>query len=159
LNDSQVPTLPDHDPSAERLEILTWPHPVLSQKAVDATPSPELSMLLHAMVKTLKETKDGIGLAAPQVGVSVRAFVMGTEEQGYLAIVNPRIVKRSGIKIKALEECLSVPGVRRLVKRDNHITVEAINAEGTPCKFECKGLAAACVQHELDHLNGKTIAS
>jgi peptide deformylase len=102
------------------------------------------------MVDTLKATPGAVGLAAPQVGVSVRAFVMGTEEQGYIAVVNPRIVKRSGIKISNIEECLSVPGQRVSVRRSASVTVQATNAEGTPCEFTCKGQAASIVQHEID---------
>lgn len=114
-------------------------------------------MLLHSMVETLQATEGAIGLAAPQVGVSVRAFVMGTPEQGYLAVVNPRIVKRGGIKIPSVEQCLSVPGKTVTVMRSHTITVHAINAEGDFCEFTAKGRSACVVQHEVDHLDGKII--
>ncbi len=109
------------------------------------------------MIHTMRKT-NGIGLAAPQVGVGVRAFVMGTEEQGYLAVVNPTIVKRSGIKLPSVESCLSVPGKSVVVRRAASVTVRATNAEGNPCEFTAKGNAAFIVQHEIDHLDGKTIA-
>lgn len=139
------------------LDILQAPNDVLSTPCEDAVPGPELSMLLHSMIETLQVTPNAIGLAAPQVGVAIRAFVMGTAEQGYLAVVNPRIVKRSGIKLKSLEECLSVPGKKVIVKRSATITVRAINAEGVPCEFTCKGPAACVVQHEMAHLDGVLI--
>ncbi len=115
-------------------------------------------MLLHAMVDTLKTTPHAIGLAAPQVGVSIRAFVMGTEEQGYLAVLNPRIVKRSGIRILSAEQCLSVPGKTVTVRRSASVTVAGIDAEAKPFEFTAKGRAACIVQHEMDHLDGKIIA-
>lgn len=139
------------------LEILTVPNPVLTQPCVDAVPSPDMSMLLHAMVDTLRATPNAIGLAAPQVGVAIRAFVMGSERQGYIAVLNPRIVKRSGIKIDSTEECLSVPGYSVTKKRSASVTVQAIDAEGNPCTFTCKGFAACAVQHEMDHLDGVLI--
>lgn len=114
-------------------------------------------MLLHSMIETLRATPNAIGLAAPQVGVSVRAFVMGTEEQGYLAVVNPRIVHRSGIKARSIEQCLSVPNREVVVRRAVSVTVKAINAEGQPCTFTAKNNAAFIVQHEIDHLSGITI--
>lgn len=141
------------------LDILEMPHPTLEAVAKDAEPGPEMSMLLHSMVETLRATPNAIGLAAPQVGVSVRAFVMGTEQQGYLAMLNPRITKRSGTKIKSPEECLSVPGKKVVVKRSSSVTVVGINAEGEPFEFTAKGLAACVIQHEIDHLDGRTIAS
>jgi peptide deformylase len=140
------------------LDIKQHPDPILSTPAAEAVPGPELSMLLHSMVETLRATPNAVGLAAPQVGVALRAFVMGTEEQGYLAVVNPVIVRRSGIKIPSTESCLSAPGVTVTVKRANSITVRAIDAEGNPCEFTCKGRAACIVAHEIDHLDGKTIA-
>lgn len=139
------------------LDIKQFPDPILHQKCADAVPGPELSMLLHAMVETLQGTPNAVGLSAPQVGVAIRAFVMGSEEQGYLAVVNPRVIRRSGIKINSIESCLSVPGVTVTVKRANSITVRAIDAEGNPCEFTCKGRAACIVAHEIDHLDGKTI--
>jgi peptide deformylase len=140
------------------LTILEAPHATLLKVCEDATPSPELSMLLHAMVDTLKTTPNAIGLAAPQVGVSIRAFVMGTEAQGYLALVNPRIVKRSGIKILSSEECLSVPGKTVIKRRSATITVRGLDAEGASFEFTAKGRAACVIQHEMDHLDGKLIS-
>lgn len=140
------------------LPLVPYTDPVLHQPAVRADIGPDLSMLLHSMIETLRAQPDGIGLAAPQVGVSVRAFVMGTEEQGFIAVVNPRIVARSGHKVKSIEACLSVPGKTVTKKRSYSITVSATNAEGDPCTFVCKDRAACVVQHEMDHLDGILIA-
>lgn len=131
---------------------------ILRKACEEAVPSPETSMLLHAMVDTLKATPDALGLAAPQVGVAIRAFVMGTEEQGYIAVLNPRVTERSAMRQKAKEGCLSVPGVRVTKRRPVKVTVQGINAEGAAVKFTCKGIAAAAVCHEIDHLNGLLIA-
>lgn len=136
------------------LDILQAPNDVLETPCAPAEIGPDLSMLLHSMVETLQVTENAIGLAAPQVGVAIRAFVMGTAEQGYLAVVNPRIVRRSGIKIKSKESCLSVPDKTVLVRRSASVTVKATNAEGHPCEFTAKGSAACVVQHEIDHLDG-----
>ncbi len=140
------------------LDILEAPHQALLTPCVAAVPSPDTSMLLHSMVETLRATPNAIGLAAPQVGVSVRAFVMGTEEQGYLAILNPRIVKRSGVKVPSIETCLSVPGKTVCVRRAASVTVRGVDAENKPFEFTAKGKAACVVQHEMDHLDGKIIA-
>ena len=139
------------------LDILTIPNSVLHTRCEDAVPGPDMSMLLHSMVETLQATSHGVGLAAPQVGVSVRAFVVGSEEQGYLAVLNPRITKRSGVRVSSTEQCLSVPGKTVVKKRPYSITVEGIDAEGNPCTFKCRALAAAVVCHEIDHLDGRTI--
>jgi peptide deformylase len=130
------------------------PTDVLTTPAKDAVPSPDTSMLLHSMIETLQVTPEAIGLAAPQVGVPIRAFVMGTPEQGYLAFLNPRIVARSGVKVKSVEGCLSQTGKKVTVKRPASVTVEALNAEGASVLFTAKNVAAAVICHEIDHLLG-----
>lgn len=130
---------------------------VLRRPCADAVPSPETSMLLHAMVATLRATPGAIGLAAPQVGVPIRAFVMGSEEQGYLAVLNPTITNRSKIPQTSVEGCLSVPGKQVTRKRPSSVEVTAIDAEGNKCVFAAKGPAACVVCHEIDHLNGLLI--
>ncbi len=139
------------------LDILQDPNEVLTTPCDEAVPSPDTSMLLHSMIETLQATPGAIGLAAPQVGVSIRAFVMGTEEQGYLAFLNPKIVRRGGITVPSVEQCLSVPGKTVTVRRSHSVTVRSVNAEGVPCEFTAKGRAACIVQHEIDHLDGKII--
>jgi peptide deformylase len=136
------------------LDILTAPNEVLTTPCEDAVPGPETSMLLHSMIETLQVMPEAIGLAAPQVGVSIRAFVMGTQDQGYLAMLNPRIKRRSGTKQKVTEGCLSLPGKKVVMKRADSITVVGLDAEGKTFTFTAKGMAAAVVQHEIDHLSG-----
>ena len=100
------------------LDIFTTendPHEVLRKSAKAAEPSVETSMLLHSMIETLRAVPDEVGavcLSAPQVGVGVRAIVAGTEKQGWMAMLNPRIVKRGWSRQKNAERCLSHPGAR-----------------------------------------------
>jgi len=97
----------------------------------------------------------GIGLAAPQVGIS-ESMIVADIGQGLYKLINPRIVKRSGRQ--AIEEgCLSVPGVCIKVGRAKKITVEAQNEESKPVAIEAEDLLACVIQHEIDHLNGKLI--
>lgn len=141
------------------LDIHTTDTPgnVLRVPAKPAEPSVETSMLLHSMIETLRaqpEERGAVGLAAPQVGVSVRAIVFGTEKQGWAAMLNPRVIRRSGVPQTNVEACLSMPGVSRKKRRPASVTVEGQDAEGHYVKMNAKGLAAAALCHEIDHTNG-----
>lgn len=98
---------------------------------------------------------EGIGLAAPQVGVPVRLFVMDTQQDAAdrRAVVNPRIVERGGTD-RAEEGCLSIPGLSALVDRAETIVMEGLDLEGNRIRVEASGLEARCIQHEIDHLDG-----
>ena len=141
-----------------RLPILTHPHPVLRQKAATVTTlTPELTKLIEDMAETMY-TDDGVGLAAPQVGASVRLIVCDpapSDQQGknLLVLFNPEIVKREG-ELEWEEGCLSVPGVKGWVARAEKVVVKAQDAELQPVTIEAEDLAAVCLQHELDHLDG-----
>jgi peptide deformylase len=98
---------------------------------------------------------EGIGLAAPQVGVSTRLFVMDIRDPEIepRALINPAIVERSGSE-SGEEGCLSLPGLVGEVERSASIVVEALDLQGQPIRIEASGLHARCIQHEIDHLDG-----
>lgn len=95
---------------------------------------------------------DGVGLAAPQVGVNVKLVVIDIGE-GPLTLINPEIKTATGEEID-VEGCLSVPGKQAYVRRAQAVMVEAFNEKGKPIRIEADGLFARCLQHEIDHLNG-----
>lgn len=110
------------------------------------------------MTDTVRKA-DGIGLAAPQVGKSVKLIIVNLEKSGVpLAVFyNPKIVSKSFAKIEIEEGCLSIPGVFGMVKRPKKITVEAQTAEGKTVQFTDDGWIARIAQHEIDHINGRLI--
>ena len=110
-----------------------------------------LAVLLDDMADTMVQA-DGVGLAAPQVGVLKRAVVIDVGE-GLIELVNPEIVFSEGEVIGA-EGCLSVPGRRGTVKRPQKVRVRAQDRKGDPFEVEGEGLLAVCLCHELDHLDG-----
>jgi peptide deformylase len=112
-----------------------------------------LHMLVDDMFQTMY-ANNGVGLAAPQVGVLRRIFVMDVkDEAGPLVLINPRIVLTEGSQIND-EGCLSLPGKWGEVERPASLTVEALDREGRPFSYHAEGLAAICVCHEIDHLDG-----
>lgn len=114
--------------------------------------------LSREMIETMHQA-DGVGLAAPQVGLSLRMFVTDVEEDGPRVFINPQIIKTS-IKETVYEEgCLSVPGIWAEVKRPAEVTVQAYNEKGSPFTLEARGMLARCIQHEYDHLNGTLFIS
>jgi peptide deformylase len=100
--------------------------------------------------------EEGVGLAAPQVGITDRVIVVDPhlEEQEPFALINPEILQASKETDKAEEGCLSIPGLRDLVERSTSITVRGLTPEGEPRELAAEGLLARIVQHEVDHLNG-----
>lgn len=112
--------------------------------------------LLDDMYDTLKASKDGVGLAAPQVGVLKRAIVIDLSEEGGegpLKLINPKIVKTKGSQI-CREGCLSVPGLLGDVTRPAEVVVEALNEKGEQVKYKAKEIFAVVLCHEIDHLDG-----
>lgn len=108
--------------------------------------------LLNDMADTMYDTKNGAGLAAPQVGILKRLVVIDMG-QGLIKLVNPVIVKQEGIQ-EVIEGCLSIPGVTGRLQRPAKITVEALNENGENIRLEGTGELAKCFCHELDHLDG-----
>ena len=110
------------------------------------------------MIDTVRKA-DGIGLAAPQVGKSVKVVIINLEKSGVplVALYNPKVVTKSFAKTEIEEGCLSIPGVFGMVKRPKKVTIEAQTAEGKTVQFTDDGWIARVAQHEIDHINGRLI--
>ena len=115
--------------------------------------TPEIRRTVEDMVETMYD-EVGIGLAAPQVGVSLRLMVVGDDKSGAArALVNP-VIAESGGEVTAEEGCLSLPGIFAPVTRAEWVRLEAQDLDGTPVSIRAKGLTARVFQHEMDHLDG-----
>ena len=141
------------------LTILEFPDPRLRTKAAPVDPArisePGFQQLLDDMFQTMYE-EPGIGLAASQVDVHQRFMVIDVSEDrsAPLVFINPEITARSGEQVYQ-EGCLSVPGIFADVTRSNDISVRALDRTGQPFELTTDGLLSVCVQHEMDHLDGK----
>ena len=128
--------------------------PVLREKAkkvrkVDAS----VQKLIDDMIDTM-HAAPGVGLAAPQVGVSLRVVVIETPDDGLMALVNPEVVKKSG-KRQLTEGCLSVPGYQGEITRSRQVTVKALDRDGKEIRVKAVDtLLAQALEHEIDHING-----
>ena len=135
------------------LSMRRYGDPILRQLAAPvAAVTPEIKTLIADMAETMWH-QVGIGLAAPQIGVSLRIFVMDDGKRGARAIVNPVVTERGGV-VKEEEGCLSLPGIFAEVERSKSLRIEGLDGEGQPISFEAQGLQAKIIQHELDHLDG-----
>lgn len=134
------------------LEIKLYPDPVLRLEA-KAVPKVTASIrkLLDDMAETMRAA-EGVGLAAPQVGVSKRIIIVDVGE-GLIELINPRLEKREGLET-AMEGCLSIPQYVGEVERAATVTVVGLNREGEEIRITGSGLLARALQHEIDHLNG-----
>ncbi len=121
-------------------------------RPVDAV-TPRILRLLDDMTETMRSA-DGVGLAAPQVGVLRRVVVIETPDEGLFELINPKIIAFSGEQ-ETEEGCLSVPGRWGITKRPMHVTVKAINRNGDTVTYTGSGLLAKAFCHEIDHLDGK----
>ncbi len=115
--------------------------------------TPRILTLLDDMVETMRAA-NGVGLAAPQVGILRRIVVVEVEEGEVYELINPKIIAFSGEQ-EGVEGCLSVPGEWGIVKRPMHVTVRAMNRHGQTVDYTGSELLARCFCHELDHLDGK----
>ena len=128
--------------------------PVLRQKAkkikqIDAG----IHKLIDDMIITMRSAP-GVGLAAPQVGVSLRVVVIETHDDGLLTLINPQIVKSSGER-RLMEGCLSVPGYQAEITRSKQVTVKALDRDGKEIRIKAVDtLLAQALEHEIDHING-----
>lgn len=139
------------------LTILRYPDPRLHTVArpvqqVDA----RIQQLVDDMLATMYDA-EGVGLAATQVDVHERVVVMDTSEarDQPMVLINPEITARSAEMVVGEEGCLSVPQTYDKVQRHARVSVQALDRDGQPYTFDAEGLLAVCVQHELDHLQGK----
>ena len=152
------------------LPIIAYGDPVLRKVATDISPDyPNLNTLIANMYDTMNYAY-GVGLAAPQIGLPIRLFVVDTapfaddddlteEERTFLSnfkktFINAKITKETGDKWLFNEGCLSIPGVREDVRRQKRITIEFVDEQFTPQQLTLTGLAARVVQHEYDHIEG-----
>ena len=115
--------------------------------------TPRILRLLDDMIETMRAA-DGVGLAAPQVGVLRRIVVIETPDEGLIELINPKIIAYSGEQ-ESQEGCLSIPGRWGITRRPMHVTVRAINRKGETFDMTGSGLLAKAFCHELDHLDGK----
>jgi len=126
------------------LPLRVAPDPVLRQKAKRVRAiDPKIEKLIDDMIETMPVVH-GVGLAAPQVGASVRVVVVDIPDQGPVALINPEIVKRSGER-EVSEACLSVPGYRGWIKRSNSVTVKARDRHWKEIRLKATGLLAQCL--------------
>jgi len=134
-------------------EMRHLPAPVLRQKAKSVSSiDSSIQRLIDDMVETMQQA-NGVGLAAPQVGVSLRVVVVQMPGEEPIAIINPKMVKRAGER-EVTEGCLSVPGYAGEIKRSISVTVKGQNRQGRAIRLKATGLMAEALEHELDHLNG-----
>ena len=115
--------------------------------------TPRIIRLLDDMVETMRAA-DGVGLAAPQIGVLRRIVVIETPDDGLFELINPKIIAYSGEQ-EGQEGCLSIPGRWGVTRRPMHVTVRAMNRKGETVDITGSGLLAKAFCHELDHLDGK----
>ena len=138
------------------LPILQYPDPRLHKIA---KPVATVTDATRCLIRNTAETMyaaPGIGLAATQVDVHERVIVMDVSEthDDLKVFINPELLDQSGEE-EGEEGCLSVPGIYEKVRRAEHITVRALNERGEPFTLEAEGLLAVCIQHEMDHLQGR----
>ncbi len=146
--------------------IVTLPDPVLRKKARPVSVfDKNLQTLIDDMIETMRQAP-GVGLAAPQVGISERLIVIeyaeppqeGEEEKEVkpklYVVANPEIVKTSEEKVLGVEGCLSIPGLVGEVERYSMVQVKGLNRRGQPMKIKAEGWLARIFQHEIDHVNG-----
>ncbi|MBI5732222.1 MAG: peptide deformylase [Candidatus Magasanikbacteria bacterium] len=140
------------------LPIITFPHPFLRKKAEPIAEEQIGSWrpLVSDMIETMRR-HDGVGLAAPQVEQSLRLAIISKEvvsDSKDWVLINPKIIKHSWRRASLEESCLSVPGIRKEVKRYVKIRVKARDKDGLAFNFEAKDFLARVIQHEIDHLDG-----
>jgi peptide deformylase len=138
------------------LDILRYPDPRLYKKAEPVADVDDfLRALVHDMAQTMYAAP-GMGLAATQVNVHKRVVVIDASEtrDRLLVLINPEIISREGAQF-CEEGCLSVPGIYEAVERSERVTVRALGIDGQPFTLTAEGMLAVCIQHELDHLEGK----
>ncbi|MDD3497999.1 MAG: peptide deformylase [Candidatus Moranbacteria bacterium] len=137
------------------MKIIAYPDPILEKKSekIKNPLDPEIQKLIIDMIQTMRENK-GIGLAAPQIGKSIRLCVIEIDKKSYV-FINPKITSESKECDISEEGCLSFPGKFLPIKRFSGVTVRYLNEKGEKCKIKAEALLARALQHEIDHLNGK----
>jgi len=137
--------------------ILKYGDSLLHEKAADVSAiTADIDTLVNDMIETMYAAP-GVGLAAPQVGVPLRIFVVdisvGRDPAGPIVMINPQFVTRDGMQLEE-EGCLSLPGFEATVVRPTHVVVKGLDRDGTEHQHDGTGLLARAFQHEMDHLDG-----
>ncbi len=142
--------------------IVIAPDPVLRTKCepVDSSEIKKIKSTARQMAKLMYKNQ-GCGLAAPQVGISKRLIVVDCDQEDGkkdpIFFINPEIVERGGDEVECDEGCLSIPGISIPIKRYEQVTVEALDLNGITFRVEADDFLARCLQHEIDHLDGRTM--
>ena len=138
------------------LPIVQSPAEILARSSQVVTAFDEDLRRLAADMAETMYAAPGIGLAAPQVGKSIRLVVIdiSDEKNQLLALVNPTVTALTDTLVEGEEGCLSLPDLTERIKRPSKVHVDAFDLQGNPISMDCEGLLAVCVQHEVDHLNG-----
>ncbi len=136
------------------IPIRVLPDPVLRQKAkrvraIDGS----IQKLISDMIETMHAVPGRVGLAAPQVGISLRVIVIGIPEEEDIVLINPELVRRKGERL-VNEGCLSVPGYFGEIKRAESVTAKGLDQSGKGIRIKADELLAQALEHEIDHLNG-----
>ena len=139
-----------------KLPVRILGDPVLRQRANEVA---EVSEVTRQLIRDMFETmyaEEGVGLAAPQVGISERIIVVDPQQDDLpaFALINPEILEASKETEKGEEGCLSIPGLRELVERSQRVVVRGLTPEGEARQLDLEGLPARIIQHEVDHLDG-----
>jgi peptide deformylase len=139
------------------LAIELWGSPLLRQRAQEVDEITDAVRELVRRMFTTMYAEDGQGLAAPQVGVAQRIAIVDVPPRGGLAraLINPRVIAAGATRTKAVEGCLSLPGVWGSVERPSEVIVEARDLDGRAVRLEAGGDLARCLLHEVDHLDGR----
>ena len=145
-------------PNELSLQVVHYPEPVLRKRAEDVEIDDAVRETVAAMFRTMYEDQ-GVGLAAPQVGLKQRILVVNptgdsSKPEEELALINPTIVDRSGPPTHMEEGCLSFPGIYADVERPDRCTVKAFTPDGEAVEREFEGFLSRVIQHEYDHLEG-----
>lgn len=137
------------------LPIRTVPDPILRKKTKRVTTiDKSVKKLIADMLETLHAEEGRVGLAAPQIGVSLRITVIGIPEQEDIILINAEIVRRKGQRLVS-EGCLSIPGYVGQLYRAETVTAKGLDITGKEIRIKGEGLLAQALEHEIDHLNGK----
>lgn len=134
------------------LPIITIPDPILRQKA---RPVKKVSKRIRTLTQNMLETMyaaDGVGLAAPQVGLAEKVIVIDVGK-GPVVLINPKVISKSGQE-RDMEGCLSIPGRKAYITRATKVKVIGLNLEGKKIELQGEGVLARAFQHEIEHLDG-----
>ena len=135
------------------IPIRTIPDTVLREKAKWVKViNNSVKQLIEDMIETM-HAASGLGLAAPQIGVPLRVIVIGLPGEEEIALINPKIIRRTGERLVG-EGCLSIPGYRGQVKRAASVKVKALDRHGNEIRIKSDELLAQALEHEIDHING-----